>query len=314
MRWTKKRREEFHDAIDLILSMADIQTDPPPASVLQEFFGTGNLCFDRRVKTQVFQEAELFFPNLQVFHSLQENYADAVTFNRVNGRSDLPKRYSTSICFVEDGYAHFYGLRSVPFSEIRGTKILSPWFAKYSVLSLDLESGIRAGTEAVVFWSNNRWKMPNAYEKEFATLKNLCPTQRLFNQGDTDPEETNTVCNLLAGLTFSRDIHWRVVIKTPDGNSFSLVTDSHGASAAFKDRTGDTPSGRRPALRNWVSEHLRQVRQSTPDGDELLKLVLVRKHLRGRIPFTWCGFDCELVVAPFDVRYNERLAVQRQLK
>jgi hypothetical protein len=79
--------------------------------------------------------------------------------------------------------------------------------------------------------------------------------------------------------------------------------------AAFRNRQPNEVSGRRDALRHWVSQHYRT--RHVDEGDEPQR-VIVRQHLRGRTPFRWCGIDCELVVSPFDIRRNERLRIERQ--
>ena len=218
--------------------------------------------------------------------------------------------YSGSMCFVKNGVANFQKLSSISIKSLRGRKLLSPWFAKQTQLMIDLESGVGAGTEDIVFWKNGRWFMEDTFDRAAIRIKGLNPGAALYGVQDGNPEQTNISCNILAGLIFSRDVQWRVVIKTPEGNSFSISTDSKGASAAFADRSGDTPSGRRPALRNWVSEHLRKAKRDT---DKEQELILVQKHLRGRVPFYWCGMDCELVVAPFDIRVNEKRNNERML-
>lgn len=313
MRWTKKRRDEFKDAIDLLLAMADMAESPANSTELREVLGGRNKGYDKHVCTRHFKEAEIFIEDCSTIDALQDEYGDGKTFMSADPRTDLPDRYSTSFCRVSEGLANFYMLRSVPIASLRGQKLLSPWFAKYSVFSMDLETGIGAGSEDVVFWSNGVWRRRDTMSQAFIRRCGAIPGEIVDAVSDDNPESTNIVCGLLAGMTFSRDFHWRVVIKTPEGNSFSITTDSKGASVAFADRSGDTPSGRRPALRNWVSEHTRKTRKITDDGEELLRMVSVRKHLRGRIPFQWCGLDCELVVSPFDIRQNERLAEKRAL-
>ena len=313
MRWTKKRREEFKDSLDFVLAMADMVESPANSTELREVLGGRRKGYDKHVNARRFNEAELFIDDCETMHSLSEEYADGKIFDKADPRTDLPSRYSTSVCRVTDGLANFHQLASVPIASLRGQKLLSPWFAKYSVFSMDLETGIGAGSEDIVFWSNGVWRRRDTTQQSLIRRLGAMPGEIIDAVSDDNPKITDDVCGMLAGMTFSRDFHWRVVIKTPEGNSFSLMTDSKGASAAFADRSGDTPSGRRPALRNWVSEHTRKNRKTADGGNEFLQMVAVRKHLRGRIPFKWCGLDCELVVSPFDMRQNEKLAEQRAL-
>jgi hypothetical protein len=313
MRWTKKRREEFKDTLDLVLAMTDMAELPENAAQVREVFGKRNGKYDKQVSVRQFTEAEIVSCEHESLSYLSDEYEDGKIIFGCDARTDLPTKYSTSICQVKKGIANFYQLKSIPISVLRGKKLLSPWFAKYSIFSMDLETGIGAGSEDIVFWSHGVWRRQNETHKKKVRHIGAVPGEVTLCISDDSPELTNDCCKLLAGMTFSRDFHWRVVIKTPEGNSFSLMTDSKGASAAFADRSGDTPSGRRPALRNWVSEHTRKNRKTSDDGNEFLQMVAVRKHLRGRIPFKWCGLDCELVVSPFDMRQNEKLAEQRAL-
>lgn len=313
MRWTKKKRSEFKDTIDLLLAMADMVEFPENATELREVLGAKNGSYDKHVSTREFKEAEIVSDRCDGINEVGKDYEDAKIFMEADPKTDLPEKYRTAICRVVDGFATFHMLRSVPIKALRGQKLLSPWFASYSTFSMDLESGIGAGSEDVVFWANGTWRRRDTMKQAFIRRRAELPGEIIDAIEDSDPDATHKCCNLLAGLTFSRDFHWRVVIKTPEGNSFSITTDSKGAAAAFADRSGDTPSGRRSALRNWVSEHTRQTRKTTDEGDEFLQTVFVRKHLRGRVPFKWCGLDCELVVSPFDMRQNERLAENRKL-
>ena len=313
MRWTKKKRDEFRDEIDLLLAMADMAERPASVTDLREVFGKKYAAYDKHVFVRQFCEAEIVVDGPSMINEVGSDYGDAKFLSGCDPKTDLPKKFNVSLCQVTNGLANFHQLRSIPISALRGQKILSPWFAKYSIFSMDLETGIGAGSEDVVFWAVNRWQRKDTQKESFTRFKGAAPGEVIYVVADTDPEVTNRTCSMLSGLVFCRDFHWRVVIKTPEGNSFSITTDSKGAAAAFADRSGDTPSGRRSALRNWVSEHTRQTRKATDEGDDLLQTVFVRKHLRGRVPFRWCGLDCELVVSPFDMKQNERLAESRKL-
>lgn len=309
MKFSKPQRSSFNAFIDMLLASADKAKVPDRKRIHAAFVEKGR-GYEAGVLPKFFPEAEVFADGVDVecLEQIQGSYGDAVVFGAADPRSDLPRKYDTSMVVVTKGLAQFYGLRSVALSQLRGHKLRSPWVAKLRLFTLDLDSFEGVGDEQVVYWTGDRWRSYETISKSgWNELAGAYSNERFY---EYDPEAVSDTCNILAGLTFSRDCHWRVVIKTPLGQSFSIITDSVGAAAAFADRSGDTPSGRRPALRNWVASHARLTRRSGDDGKEILDLVSVRKHLRGRVPFKWCGFDCELVVAPFDMRHNERLANQ----
>lgn len=306
--WTQNRRQQFQEEIDLILAMTDMSYTSAKMSDKTKLMSRDSK-FTRKLSTKSFREPYLMCEST-MFDMLE--YSDGRFMANVNPKTDLPKRYHVSACHIKQNRAYFYSLSSLPWQAVRGRKLLSTVFAKHDWLELDFDTGFSIGDSAVVFWANGRWQTSHRYDlyKAMVQNKSLFRGQSVSVVTELQPDTQDATCRMLAGMAFSMDFHWRVVLKTPDGHSFSILTDSRGAAAAFRDRTGDTPSGRRPALINWVKEHTRNLKSSTSEGDEFLKTIAVRKHLRGRIPFRWCGIDCEMVVAPFDLRVNQRLAKQ----
>jgi hypothetical protein len=84
---------------------------------------------------------------------------------------------------------------------------------------------------------------------------------------------------------------WRAVIPNAWGVRFAHWVSPRGILELFKDR--DKPeSGRREALRHWVSNHSRVKRDGTA--------AEVRAHLRGATSFIWRGSKVEIVPSDLD--------------
>lgn len=100
---------------------------------------------------------------------------------------------------------------------------------------------------------------------------------------------------LLAGIQFNRPYFWHVEFRDGDGLGVPLVlpTDPVGARSILEDR--DKVGARRPALRNWVTSHWRQLR-SDPESE-----AYVRQHLRGRTTVRWNGYDVTIWPSKEDV-------------
>lgn len=91
--------------------------------------------------------------------------------------------------------------------------------------------------------------------------------------------------------------HWKVRLGYTGLPRITFNTDPDGVREVFRLR--DVPEGRtrRAALRHWVSEHWRTF------GDE--RPIEVRKHLRGKVDFTWNGLRCEIEPSLADRRENQ---------
>lgn len=206
--------------------------------------------------------------------------------------------------------------RSVSLKRARGLgRLKSPWCGELSQCVVQIDQGVFRGKKAIVNrCGGGKWHDLSATQIGENGYMDFVRVRSSWGNGSSiqtiaqfEPERDDLNAQVLLGIAFNRDLLWRVVIKSQGKFSISLPTDACGAMAAFRHRDPNTETGRRDALRNWVSEHYRTTR--SPVGDE--RLVKVRQHLRGRTPFRWLGMDCELVVAPFDERFNARLAEEK---
>lgn len=204
----------------------------------------------------------------------------------------------------EDDTIDMFRLRRKRLSDVRGKKIHSPNIFELAECEIDCSAGTYWPVRRYVEWCGGKWLPINTTDEYDYFVQKKKKTARYIGAGDANMQVVSDTCMALAGIAFNRDLWWRVVIKGPSG-SISLTTNPGGAMAAFADRDKNEKTNRRESLRNWVSQHYRK-RASTGEKD-----IEVRKHLRGRTPFRWCGFDCEVVPAPFDQRLNERMREQK---
>jgi len=108
-------------------------------------------------------------------------------------------------------------------------------------------------------------------------------------------EEFNLTTKMLIACSIRRRYQWCVSFGIDDSPKVMIETDPIGLKDLFRDRDKDPERDRRAALRHWVRDHSRRQRKDQEAE------TFVRRHLRGRTPFKWRGFDCVVEPAPFDL-------------
>lgn len=305
MRWTKRRASTLENAIDDIfvfcgLSEENGRKSPPWIT-------------NEKVRPTDFCEAEAFLDTTDGEMVGISKRDDAVLYFPDVKPADVPgydvSTVLTTIGDTGNRQIELYRLRQEPLKKARGQKLYSPHVASMYSCWVDVETGTYTSNKMLVNSAGKEWVPVGAKGQYFHFAQSKTCDGNIVNFGVTDGEGITSTCNMLLGLSFTRDLVWRVVFKGPSGISVSLSTDTAGAMAAFRNRQPNESTGRREALRHWVRQHYRS--RHVDEGEEPEK-VIVRQHLRGRTPFRWCGIDCELVVSPFDMRRNERLRIERQ--
>lgn len=197
-----------------------------------------------------------------------------------------------------------FSVRRIPLQRLRGKcQIRSPFACEFLQATVDEKTGEANGYRDILHWAGSKWCQPSELRKQrlghlnraFAHQASSAGQDAFFDDGS---DVVSSRVQLLSGIWIKRDITWGVEIKSPNGFSMFLSSDAHGCYRAFKDR--ERFGSRRAALAHWVGEHLRMNRDT---GE---KDILVKQHIRGRIPFVWHGMQCEIVVAPIEVRMHER--------
>lgn len=305
MRWTKRRASTLENALDDIFvfcGLSEEESRKSPVWITKE-----------KVRPTDFSEAEAFLDANDGGMVSISKTDDAVSYFPDVRPADVPG-YDISAALTTIGdngnrQIELYRLRQESLRKARGHKIYSPHVASMYSCWIDAETGTYTSNKMLVNSAGKEWVPVGCKEHYFHFAQSKTCDGNVVNFGITDGEGITSTCNMLLGLSFTRDLVWRVVFKGPSGISVSLSTDTSGAMAAFRNRQPNEITGRRDALRHWVRQHYRSRR--VEEGDEPEK-VIVRQHLRGRTPFRWCGIDCELVVSPFDMRRNERLRIERE--
>jgi hypothetical protein len=306
MRWTKRRASNLHNAIDDIFVFCGLSEEEPRKSPVwltnekvkptdfiepEAFLDTGDGDLAGIAKSD---ESVLYFPDVRPSDVPGYDVSSVMTTVGDNGNRQI----------------ELYRLRQESVKKARGSKVYSPHVASMYSCWIDAETGTYTSNKMLVNCAGKEWVPVGSKTEYFHFAQSKTVDGNIVNFGITDGEGITSTCNMLLGLSFTRDLVWRVVFKSPAGICISLSTDTAGAMAAFRNRQPNDVTGRRDALRHWVRQHYRA--KHVDEGDEPEK-VIVRQHLRGRTPFRWLGIDCELVVSPFDVRRNERLRVEREL-
>lgn len=200
---------------------------------------------------------------------------------------------------TDDGDWNFVAARSVAAREVRGkVRIVSPKMLQAETVTLHLDGRVFAAVEHMS-WMGKRW-----VDADFKATTRHHDSVRNMPTGDVDHFDGKASMLLAAALRFRYE--WSVSIGRPDTPSFRFATDATGIHAMLKEREKGE-SGRREALKSWVSDHWRQSR-SDPDEE-----IYVRKHLRGGEAFQWRGYQCEWQASQFDVERNDTLRAERSV-
>lgn len=214
-------------------------------------------------------------------------------------------------------YALVTRVRSVPLSRLRGTgKIFSPYAAEMVATWWDSSEDVYRGKRSLFNLRGSEWVSTAGVQflsaqsyLKFDDVRAIGLRAKVDGDESGRCEEDSFAICMAASIAFTRDLLWRVEICLPSGMSISFTTNAIGCHEAYtnRDKVGD----RREALRHWVKQHYRTVSRVNDAGEEDAKEVFVRQHLRGKVPFRWCGLDCNVVVSPFDLRRNERFKNER---
>lgn len=151
--------------------------------------------------------------------------------------------------------------------------------------------------------------------ESFSWCLSYMPSQRTWvhavragvgvSESKEDITEQNLRAQALIGLAFEHQYEWAVTIGVPNGPSLRFATTVDGIKQMLKERDkGDT--GRRQALRAWVSDHWRKTRWTEDEK------TYVRKHLRGGEKFSWRGYECIWMPSNEAIHENDRLRKQRE--
>jgi len=98
---------------------------------------------------------------------------------------------------------------------------------------------------------------------------------------------------------------WHAAFGAGDsGMRLLLGTNPTGCLDLFRNRKKGSAETRRPALRHWVGNHLRNL----PDAET----TYVRDHLRGATEFEWHDLACQLQVSEFDLEKNELFRLEAE--
>jgi hypothetical protein len=179
--------------------------------------------------------------------------------------------------------------RTVSTKEVRGYAArFSPFMVRADFAQL-MDRDLHTGS-AILAWMSGQWREAQNYPSFRGPV----------------PKEHYLQINLATSIALRRRYEWGVSLGLDNSPSVRFVTDPTGVKDVFRIR--DLPEGkdRREALMTWISDHWRQDR-TDPDMERY-----VRKHLRGSTKFSWRGFGCELLPAPFDVETRDRLIAERE--
>jgi len=127
-------------------------------------------------------------------------------------------------------------------------------------------------------------------------------TNQIF-RGRADPQELNDSISMTLAIAMTERYSWHVAFGKTDGPRLLLPTSPTGCLALFRDRE-KSESGRRDALKHWVTNHYRDSSHSKAD------IIYVCDHLRGATTFVWRGLKCEILVSQYDLEKNEFFRVQ----
>lgn len=200
---------------------------------------------------------------------------------------------------TDDGDWNFATGESVTAREVRGkVRIVAPKMLKCDTVTM-MPDGRVFGAVEHLSWIGKKW-----VDADFKTVTRHHDSVRNMPTGDVDHFAGKGNILLAAALRFRYE--WSVSIGREDSPSFRFATDATGIHALLKERDKGE-SGRREALKSWVTDHWRQSR-SDPDEE-----VYVRKHLRGGESFSWRGYSCEWSPSQFDRERNIALKAEREV-
>lgn len=198
-----------------------------------------------------------------------------------------------------DGDWNFVSAKSATPRDVRGSvRIVAPKMLRCETVTMMTDGRVFAGVE-YMSWIAGKW-----VDARFNSVVRHHDSVRNMPIADVDHFAGKGHMLLAAALRFRYE--WSVSIGREDSPSFRFATDATGVHALLKDRDKGE-SGRREALKSWVTDHWRQSR-SDPDEE-----VYVRKHLRGGEAFSWRGYVCEWSPSQFDQERNSAFKAEREV-
>lgn len=212
------------------------------------------------------------------------------------------REINSSLCTLEDGWLRLFKLKSVPAKYFRGRPVKPlPRLAALGICFLHPDKPM-VSLELAMAWVNHRWV--NA-ENNRHDWHGDNPIQ---NSDDLKKRKTlDEITRMLISTQLSLRYEWCVTFRLDNSPAIKFATDPSGLKDLFKDRDKDFDKDRKTALRNWVMQHWRKKR-----NDEEAS-IFVRRHLRGKIPFRWNGYDCVIEPSELDLELNKNLAQDSQL-
>lgn len=236
--------------------------------------------------------------HLDVSHMLVENEDDFI-FGLTDTTPDVIWPISVGLAMkTSDGDWHFVNARTVTGKDVRGkVRMITPKMMAIQTITL-LPNGKSGSATEYFAWAGSKWVDADTKQvtRHHDSVRNMMP--------DVDHYAGKGAMILSAALRHRYE--WSISIRRPDSPSFRFATDAIGVRALLSERDKGE-SGRREALRSWVTDHWRQ---SRVDPDEE---VYVRKHLRGGEEFLWRGYLCEWRPSQYDQERNRAFALERKM-
>jgi hypothetical protein len=181
-------------------------------------------------------------------------------------------------------------------------KRFSRYMSRMSFARLDTH---RLTASVIMAWVGGQWVQAEVKQNwKLLPHHEWIPQERYEPPAD-DREADHVCCCIATMVGLKRRYEWGVEVGMRNGPSVIFTTDPTGCRALFRDRERGE-SGRRDALKTWVTDHWRQLRHD-PDLE-----TYVREHLRGNLTFEWRGLECRIHVPSFEIERNEALAGLRE--
>lgn len=108
-------------------------------------------------------------------------------------------------------------------------------------------------------------------------------------------EKDKAIINMYNCLSHYHEMLWHVQISAPNGFGVRIAIKPDSSKFFFKNRDVDFGKNRKAAIKNFVKEHNRYIRESETE-------TKVREHLRGSEKFSWFGLEAEVFPAAADLR------------
>lgn len=193
--------------------------------------------------------------------------------------NDLSEPFDVAVASTGADYATFIRARACDSKRVRG-KVTRVTQTMAEVLYLSVDLNTLHATPGREYWgfAGGEWHYLSHHTVKTHAIRGFDTVQSEYRRKQL---VTDSTLFSLAGIQFNRPYMWHATFED-EGASLSFPTDPAGARALLADR--DKVGSRRPALRNWVTQHWRQSR-ADPESE-----LYVRKHMRGRTLIDWYGY------------------------